>query len=108
MAIVEICSTVPIQVQSLMLTVSQSTVSVMLPQRRKEEFRGRRISEREYKSINETNAMLDIHPREYEDAAANGTSPVDMEALREVQNQELKFAQMKRLKARQLDQGLAN
>lgn len=74
----------------------------------KRNFEEGRISEREYIAIEETNAMLDIHLREYEDALANGTSIVDMEALREVQKRELKFAEMKQLKARQLDVILAS
>lgn len=59
-----------------------------------------RISEREYQVIEETNAILDIHIREYAEALANGTSVQGMEALREIHKRDLKAAEMKQLQAR--------
>ncbi|KAF8854043.1 hypothetical protein BDZ45DRAFT_747915 [Acephala macrosclerotiorum] len=66
----------------------------------KRNFEEGRISEREYHTIEETNAMLDIHLREYEAAVANGTHIEDMEALRVIQRRELKWAEGNQLVAR--------
>ncbi|CZR58300.1 uncharacterized protein PAC_08192 [Phialocephala subalpina] len=58
------------------------------------------ISEREYLEIEATNAMLDIHIRDYEEALASGKN---VTALREVQRRELKEAGGRQLAARWLD-----
>ncbi|CZR67831.1 uncharacterized protein PAC_17730 [Phialocephala subalpina] len=58
------------------------------------------ISEREYEAIEDTNAVLDIHLREYAEAVSNGTSVEIMEVMREVQKRDLKLAEAKQLKAR--------
>lgn len=58
------------------------------------------ISEREYLEIEATNAMLDIHIRDYAEALASGKN---VTALREVQKRGLKEAEGRQLEARWLD-----
>ncbi|CZR58305.1 uncharacterized protein PAC_08197 [Phialocephala subalpina] len=65
------------------------------------------ISEREYQAIEETNAMLDIHLRDYEAAVASGMNAGNLTALHDVQKRELKDAEARQLEARWLDIDLA-
>ncbi|KAF8856728.1 hypothetical protein BDZ45DRAFT_691573 [Acephala macrosclerotiorum] len=60
------------------------------------------ISEREYQAIEETNAMLDIHKRNYEHALTSGNTTY-ITTLREIQKRELKDAEARQLEARWLD-----
>ncbi|KAF8859464.1 hypothetical protein BDZ45DRAFT_742276 [Acephala macrosclerotiorum] len=60
------------------------------------------ISEREYQAIEATNAMLDIHKREYADALT-WMSSSNITALRDSQIRELKEAEEYQLRARDLD-----
>lgn len=50
--------------------------------------------------IEETNALLDIHIREHDDALVSGMSEEGIKTLREVQKRELKDAEEAQIRAR--------
>ncbi|KAF8850975.1 hypothetical protein BDZ45DRAFT_696272 [Acephala macrosclerotiorum] len=58
------------------------------------------INKREFQAIEATNALLDIHKRDYEEALEGGMSRGNLTALRNVQTQELKEAEKWQLMAR--------
>ncbi|CZR52855.1 uncharacterized protein PAC_02732 [Phialocephala subalpina] len=59
-----------------------------------------RINEREFQAIEATNALLDIHKRDYADALASGMSGGNLTSLRNVQRRELKEAEKWQLMTR--------